>query len=336
MSAITPGTPAGPAPVGSGGLRPQRGQGSVSGLTGRSALYPLVPLIVAFLAASAAPTPLYAIYQARWDFSPVTTTAVFGAVAVLAALLTLSKLSDHVGRRPVLLGAVTVQAASLLVFATAGGAPAMLAARIAQGLSTGAALGVISAGMVDVDRERGTFANAVAPFAGTGAGVLRATLAVRYLPAHTHLIYPALLAVLVLQAAGVALIRESVTRTPGVLFARVPEVRLPRKLRGPALASGPVLFAVWALAGLYGALGPALVGTLTGSDNVALGGLSLFMHTASAVISIMLRVATARAMMHTGNLTLIAGVAITLLARIRYGSPSISSIASRRYAQLRG
>ena len=51
----------------------------------------------------------------------ITTTLVFGvyAVAVLAALLTLGKLSDHVGRRPVLLAALAVQAASLLVFATA-------------------------------------------------------------------------------------------------------------------------------------------------------------------------------------------------------------------------
>jgi hypothetical protein len=32
-----------------------------------------------------------------------------------------------------------------------------------------------------------------------------------------------------------------------------------------------VLFAVWALAGLYGALGPALVHALTGSGNVVLG-----------------------------------------------------------------
>ena len=58
-----------------------------------------------FLAASAAPTSLYAVYQARWGFSPITTTVVFGiyALSVLAALLTLGKLSDHVGRRPVLI-----------------------------------------------------------------------------------------------------------------------------------------------------------------------------------------------------------------------------------------
>ena len=30
-------------------------------------------VVVFFLAASSAPTPLYALYQARWGFSPITT-----------------------------------------------------------------------------------------------------------------------------------------------------------------------------------------------------------------------------------------------------------------------
>src|ERR1700750_1261485 len=72
-------------------------------LSGRPAVFVLASLIVALLASSAAPTPLYAIYQAQWHFTPITTTVVFGvyALAVLASLLTLGKLSDHVGRRPV-------------------------------------------------------------------------------------------------------------------------------------------------------------------------------------------------------------------------------------------
>jgi MFS family permease len=103
-------------------------------LSGSPAMYLLASLIVSLLAASAAPTPLYAIYQAHWGFTPITTTTVFGvyAVAVLAALLTLGRLSDHVGRRPVLLAALAVQAASLLVFATAHGVPGLLAARVIQ------------------------------------------------------------------------------------------------------------------------------------------------------------------------------------------------------------
>jgi MFS family permease len=90
-------------------------------LSGRPAVFVLASLIVALLASSAAPTPLYAIYQAQWHFTPITTTVVFGvyALAVLASLLTLGKLSDHVGRRPVLLTALAVHAGSLVIFATA-------------------------------------------------------------------------------------------------------------------------------------------------------------------------------------------------------------------------
>src|ERR1700745_966330 len=92
-------------------------------LGGRPAVFVLASLIVALLASSAAPTPLYAIYQAKWHFTPITTTVVFGvyAIAVLAGLLTLGKLSDHVGRRPVLLTAIAVHAGSLGIFATAAG-----------------------------------------------------------------------------------------------------------------------------------------------------------------------------------------------------------------------
>jgi MFS family permease len=286
-------------------------------LSGRPALYLLASLIVSLLAASAAPTPLYATYQAHWGFTPITTTVVFGvyAVAVLLALLTLGRLSDYVGRRPVLLAALAVQAASLVVFATASGVPELLAARVIQGLSTGAALGAIGAGMLDIDRERGALANAAAPGMGTGTGALLSALAVRYLPAPTHLIYLVLLGVIAVQALGVAVMRETVTRTPGAAGALVPEIRLPRTVRAHALTAAPVLFAVWALAGLYAALGPALVRSLTGSASEVLGGLSLTVLAAIAVIAVLLlRDASAYAVMITGVVTLIAGVAITLLA----------------------
>jgi predicted MFS family arabinose efflux permease len=309
--------PARPADPGQVPLRPPVAAPGPWRLTGRPALYLLASLTVALLAASAAPTPLYAIYQARWHFTPITTTLVFGvyAVAVLASLLTLGKLSDHVGRRPVLLSALAVQAVSLLVFATAGGVPELLIARVIQGLATGAALGAIGAGLLDVDRVRGTFANSVAPGIGSGSGVLLSALVVRYLPAPTHLIYLAIAGVIVLQAAGVALMRETVNPKPGAIASLRPEIRLPRTLRGPVLTAVPVLFAVWSLAGLYFALGPSLVHALTGSGDVVLGSLSLFILTLTAVLAIIvLRGAAGRTVMLTGILALIAGVSVTMLA----------------------
>jgi hypothetical protein len=284
---------------------------------GRPALYLLASLVVSLLAASAAPTPLYATYAQEWGFTPVTTTIIFGvyAVAVLASLLTLGRLSDYVGRRPVLLAALAVQVASLVVFTTASGVSGLLAARIIQGLATGAALGAIGAGMLDVDRERGALANALSPGLGTGTGALASALFVRYLPAPAHLVYLALIAVLVLQAAGVALLRETVTRSPLPASALVPDVGLPRSVRGLILAAAPVMFAVWALGGLYAALGPALVRALTGSPSEVLGGMSLTALTVTAVSSVyLLRNVAARTVMLAAILALVAGVAITLAA----------------------
>src|SRR6516162_4571783 len=204
-------------------------------LSGRPAVIVLASLIVALLASSAAPTPLYAIYQAQWHFTPITTTVVFGvyAIAVLAGLLTLGKLSDHVGRRPVLLTAIAVHAGSLVIFATATGVPALLSARVVQGLSTGAALGAIGAAMLDMDRELGTFANAVAPGMGSATGAILSALAIYFLPDPTHLIYLALIGVLALQAVAIMAMRETVSRTPGALASLRPEITLPRALRGP-------------------------------------------------------------------------------------------------------
>jgi MFS family permease len=286
-------------------------------LDGQPALYLLASLIVSLLAASSAPTPLYATYQRLWGFTPITTTVVFGvyAVAVLSALLVLGRLSDHVGRRPVLLAALAVQAISLVAFTAAGGVPELLAARIIQGLSTGAALGAIGAGMLDINRPRGTLANSVSPGMGSGLGSIGSGLAVRYLPAPTHLIYLVLLGVIVAQAVGVALMRETVSRSRGALSSLVPDIRLPRTVRAHLLTAAPVLFAVWALAALYGALGPALVQALTGSRDVVLGGLSLTVLAAFGVGAIFVLRATApRTVMLTGIGALAAGVAVTLIA----------------------
>jgi predicted MFS family arabinose efflux permease len=281
------------------------------------ALYLLASLVVSFLAASAAPTPLYGTYQTEWGFSAITTTVVFGvyAIAVLVALLTLGRLSDFLGRRPVLLAALAVQALSLLLFVHAGGVDELLVARIVQGVSAGAGLGAIGAGMLDVSRSRGTLANAVAPGVGTATGALLSAIVVQYLPAPTRLIYLVLLSVLVLQAVGVALMRETVERTDGALGALVPDVRLPRSVRSAVLMVAPVLFAVWALAGFYASLGPALVRNLADSHSIVLGGLSLFVLAGSAALSVLvLRGAAARTLMLTGVLALVLGVTTTLVA----------------------
>jgi MFS family permease len=286
-------------------------------LPGTVAFYLLASIIIGFLAGSSAPTPLYAVYAARWNFSPITTTVVFGvyALAVLTALLIVGRLSDHVGRRPVLLAALAVQVATMIVFITADGVPQLLVARIVQGLSTGAAAGAIGAGMLDLNKVRGTIANAVAPITGTASGALGSGLLVRYLPQPTHLVYLVLLGVFVLQAAGVLLMRETASPAPGALASLRPQFSVPGPVRRPLMFAVPALVAVWALAGLYGALGPSLVTLVSGSGSVVLGGLSLFVLAASGAVAVLLlQRQSARQLTLTGGVALLAGVALTLLA----------------------
>ena len=276
-----------------------------------------VSIVVFFLASSAAPTPLYALYQARWGFSPITTTVVFGiyAVAVLAALLTVGSLSDHVGRRPVLLAALAGQSAAMVVFATAAGVPELMAARVIQGLATGAAAGAVGAGLIDLHRARGTLANAVAPITGTATGALGAGLLVQYLPDPSRLVYLILLAIFAVQAVGVLLMAESSPRRSGALASLQPSFSLPAAVRRPLLRAIPALIAVWSLGGLYGSLGPALVSLTSGHRSFVLGGLSLTALAGSGAAAVLLlRSAPPVRVMLAGCVALLAGVGITLVA----------------------
>lgn len=274
-------------------------------------------IILFFLAGSSAPTPLYAVYQAAWGFSPITVTVIFGvyALAVLAALLVAGSLSDYVGRRPVLFVAALVQAVAMVVFATAHGVGALVIARVVQGLSTGAAAGAVGAGLLDLDRQRGTLANSVAPMLGTASGGLLSGLLVEYLPAPRVLVYAVLGAIFVAQAIGVAFMPETVTRRPGALAALRPHFRLPAVARAPMLVAVPVLIAAWALVGFYGSLAPAMLRALAGTRSLALSGVVLAVLGASGVAMVLtLRTWAARYLLLAGTAGLIAGTALTLVA----------------------
>ncbi len=154
---------------------------------GRAGSFWLLATLLALLsAASSAPSPLYAVYAARWHFSPITLTAIFGvyALALLAALLTTGRLSDHLGRRPVVL------LTGVLAFIAASGAGWLFTARILQGLGTGMAAGAISAWLVDLqppDRPGlGSVVGSVTPISGLAAGTLGAGLLVQYGPDPLH------------------------------------------------------------------------------------------------------------------------------------------------------
>src|SRR3954454_6340515 len=168
-----------------------------------TAFWSIAVLLVLVLAASGAPSPLYRVYQERFGFSSGVLTTIFGvyAFALLVALLVVGALSDHVGRRPVLAGALVLQAGAIVLFLLAGGVGWLLASRVVQGLATGAMTGTLGAALLDFQRSArplGALVNSASPGLGLSLGAVGAGLLVEYVPAPTDWVFGVLTAVFVL------------------------------------------------------------------------------------------------------------------------------------------
>lgn len=261
---------------------------------------------VMVLFASAAPSPLYPVYQELWGFSSLTLTLVFAVyvVTMLMSLLTVGSLSDHIGRRPVLAVALVLLIASMVLFVVAEDVGTLLAARALQGLATGAAMGTLTATTVDLQptARLGSTIVGAAPAFGLATGVGVAGLLVEYAPAPRILIYEVILglfAALLIALIVVPETRERVgfTSRRHLATTLAPQVRVPREVRPVFFAAVPTLVATWSLGGLYLSLGSSVVARVFGVTNHGAAGLILFSFFASATVTALLltgRPATAK------------------------------------------
>jgi MFS family permease len=276
-------------------------------------------LLCLLMGAAGAPSPLYAVYQAQWHFSATTLTAVFAvyAVALLAALLVVGSLSDHVGRRPVIVAALAADVVAMVLFLLANDVGMLYAARAVQGLATGAATSALSAALIELQPKGQTglapLINSSAPAVGLGSGALVASALVQYGPLRTHLVFWLLLAALVAGIAGVLLMPEPAARQPGALHSMRPHAAVPARVRSTFAATLPCLVALWALGGFYLSLGPSLAAAMLRSENLLWGGAVIFLLMACAAgASILLRSIDAVLAMRNGSLTLLAGLGVTI------------------------
>jgi MFS family permease len=272
-------------------------------------------------AAAAAPSPLYPVYQRLWGLSAITMTAVFGiyAIALLAALLTVGSLSDHVGRRPVLIAGLLLEAVSMASFMSADRVGLLFAARVLQGLATGAILGTLSAALVDLQplhRPRlASVINSAGPGLGLAAGAVGSGLLVQYAPAPTALGFALLGLAFVGLAAAITVLPEPVTRRAGALGSLRPRVTVPDVARRPFRAAAPALVATWAVVGLYLALGPSLAASVLHAGNHLVGGAVVAtLNVTGALASIAAIDLSPRRAMRAGAAVLAVGLAVTLLA----------------------
>ncbi len=276
-------------------------------------------LLVLMLAASGVPSPLYRVYQEEFGFSSGVLTTIFGiyALALLVSLLVVGALSDHVGRRPVLVVAFLLEAIAMVLFLMSDGVGWLLAARVVQGFATGALTSTLGAAVLDLqNRERplGAFINSASPGLGLSLGAVGAGLLVQFVPSPTDWVFAVLTVVFVLASVGtLVLLPETSPRLPGALASLRPQVHVPPAHRRPFVVALPVLVANWAVGGLYASLGPSLLVDVFGVGNHLVGGLLIFALNGTGVLgSLALRSAPPARALLVGALVFAVGVAGTV------------------------
>ena len=296
-----------------------------------------------YLAAGAL-TPLLVVYKEQWNFPATLLTLAFAVYAVgfLSALLTAGSLSDYVGRRPVLIGALVIQVASNVLFLVAPGIGWVIAGRIVQGVASGAATAAFTAALVELappNRKRlGTILGSVSLTGGLAVGSLLAGLAIQLTTTANSIIFVVLTILTIVGIVVIALSAETVTRAPGALRSLVPRVAIPPATRREFAAAAPVIAAVWMLAGLSGGLAPSMVRSVFHLDSDLLNGLSGFIAPAtSAVIGLAFARLDPRRAMTIGIYAAIVG-AVGIISGVLAGSLAImmigQAIARRRLRRL--
>ena len=267
-------------------------------------------------ASSSAATPLYRMYQETMHLTPLMITVVFAvyAISLLAALLTVGGLSDYVGRRPVILGGLLLNAAAMIVFARAGTVGELIVARAVQGLCVGTATTAFGAAILDTNRSQGPLLNGITAFIGLLAGALGSAALVTFAPNPLHLVYEVLLGFTAVMIVLLWWMPESVGRKAGALASLRPQISVPRPSRAVLLRLMPATVATWALGGFHMSLMPTVVAATMGAAAPWVRDLVLPVMLLAATTAVLLfRNWPAQRVLLIGTNGLWTGVAISLL-----------------------
>lgn len=300
----------------------------------RRAFFGMGWVSVAFVAASSAPSPLYVLYQAQWHFDSYLLSVAFSiyAFTLLLALLTAGSLSDHLGRRPVLVGAIIAELAAMALLLFATDVSHLLIARAIQGLATGVATTTVSAALTDLspttNRQLGATVGSITPLAGLATGSLAAGLIAQLAPQPIHVVFTALLIVLLVGLTFVLTSPETVSRHSGALQSLAPTLKVPLSSRPAFIASSFLNVAVWLTTALALGLIPQINRDVFNvHSGIANGGIIALLTGLGAVANVLTRrlpartnAITASTLLAVGAATQAAGILATSLPIFVIGS----------------
>jgi MFS family permease len=268
----------------------QRASATKPQLSPRAAYALAAAVIGLALFASGTPSPLYATYRELWGFSPLVLTLVYATYAfgVLASLLLAGRISDEVGRRPVLITALATLMGATVLFALADSVAWLFVARAIQGVATGLALGAAGAALLDLHPSRDPagagLTNGVVSAGGMGLGVLVSSAIVELLPAPRVLPYAVLFVLFAAALAFALRMPEPVQeRSRPRLTPQRPSV--PPAVRRPFLLAALGVISSWSIGGLFLSLGPQLLSSLFHTNDHLVAGIGVFALAGSGALA---------------------------------------------------
>lgn len=237
-------------------------------LSPRGAFASAAAVLVIALWVSGAPAMVYPVYTSEWGLTPLATTTVFAAypVSLALVLVTFGTVSDHVGRRPVLLAGTAVVAAGTLLFAIAPDTGWLVAGRAVQGAGVGLALSPASASLVEFSRTgpgRASVVNTAATAGGTAVAILLGGALVEYAPAPTRLPFWVLFAAILCVLAALWFFPSSAGRLSSPWRPRPPTV--PSGIRWVVFIGTASITASFAMGAVFLALGAQIAKEFIGN-----------------------------------------------------------------------
>jgi len=233
------------------------------------------------MAGTTAPTPLYPLYGEAFGFSPITVTVVFAvyAVGVVLGLLAFGRLSDQIGRRPVLVAATLLSVCAAVVFLLADNVEVLLIGRVVSGFSAALITGAATACLTELipadSRVKPATIALFANMGGLASGTLLTGILADLAPSPLRTPWVVLLVLGAIGLVGSAGVRESGTQRTG-LKLQPQRLHVPGEIRADFLRSAMAAGAGFAVLGVLTAVTGLFLGTVLNETSHSLTGFTVF------------------------------------------------------------
>ncbi len=238
-----------------------------------------VAALTATFITTASPIPLYNTYRAEQGLSnaDITLTVVTYFCGSILSLLTLTRFSNHLGRKPVAIATMAVLVAGLVVLLDVRALGVLLLGRFLMGVGAGLASSCLTAYIVDSAPTSPPWLAAVASSQASNVGLALGAIAsgglVEYGPMPRRLVYLIAIGVLVACAVWIAVAPETVQRTPGLWRSMRPRIHFPARARHLIPVGAVVFVGTWSTGAFFQTFAPALVVDQLGTRSSLVVGL---------------------------------------------------------------